>query len=149
MPQVSKRKVERNIEERIFEIFVESFVKLKNKNEAALFLEDLLTPTEKIMLAKRLSVAVLLAKGYDYLKISEILKISSSTIGRVAYYFKHENKGMMNIVSRVLSDEKRMDFWKDIDLFIAKTLTSHNGLYGIGERNKLEISRQREKSFPL
>lgn len=149
MSQVSKRKIEGKIEQRIFEIFVESFAKLKNKDDVEGFLSELLTPTEKVMLAKRLSVAVLLEKGYDYRQIAEILKISSSTIGRVAFYLKSKGEGLKKIVSLILSDEKRTDFWKDIDLFVAKALTYHKGLYGIGERERLEASMAREENIPF
>ena len=49
------------VEERMFEVFEKTFLGLKSAESARLLLGDLLTRTEKIMIAKRLAIAVLLA----------------------------------------------------------------------------------------
>jgi len=53
----------------------------KNGAQSAL-MRELLTNTEKIMLAKRLALIVMLGKGHSFEQISETLKISPSTIAR-------------------------------------------------------------------
>lgn len=146
MAQVSKRKLSENIEKRITEIFCESIVSLKNTNQVSSFLDEFLSPTEKLVLSKRLAIAVLLSKGYDYCSIKEILKVTSSTISKVAYFIKYRGNEWKKIANLIINDEKKSDFWKDLDLALAKILTYHKGLYGIGERERLETERQREKS---
>lgn len=149
MSQISRKKIENKIEEKISEIFIDSILKLKNKNEVVEFLDELLTPTEKVMLTKRLSIALLLSKGYEYKTIEAILKVTSSTIARQAYFSKHKGKALNRIVFLILEDEKKQDFWKDLDFFVANVLTYHKGLYGIGERQRMESDRLREKNFSL
>lgn len=71
MSIVSRRKVSDRIENQINQTFWEAISKLTSKEEVTLFLNDLLSPTEKIVLAKRLAIAVLLSKGYGYESIPE------------------------------------------------------------------------------
>ncbi|PJE70037.1 hypothetical protein COU97_01860, partial [Candidatus Shapirobacteria bacterium CG10_big_fil_rev_8_21_14_0_10_48_15] len=80
MAQVSRLPLSEKIYQRIFEIFFQTAAEIRTKKAAEEFFNDLLTPTERIMLAKRLSIAVLLAKGYDYRSIREILHVSPPTI---------------------------------------------------------------------
>ena len=44
------------------------------------FLEDFFSPTERTVMAKRLAIAVLIAKGNDYRTIAQILKVTPITI---------------------------------------------------------------------
>ncbi|MEK7612563.1 MAG: Trp family transcriptional regulator [Patescibacteria group bacterium] len=46
-------------------------------------LAELITPTERIMLAKRLAIICMLGEGYSFEDIQEILRVSPSTVGRV------------------------------------------------------------------
>lgn len=57
--------------------------RLNNDSDIKNFLNGLLTKTEKIMIAKRLAVAFLLSKNFNYRDISDTLKISTSTISRI------------------------------------------------------------------
>jgi uncharacterized protein YerC len=146
MTQISKRKLSENIEKRITEIFCESIVSLKNTNQVSSFLDEFLSPTEKLVLSKRLAIAVLLTKGYNYSAIKETLKVTSSTISKVAYFIKYRGKEWKKIANLIINDEEKSEFWKDLDFALAKILTYHKGLYGIGERERLETERQREQS---
>lgn len=56
--------------------------KLSTK-DTDLFLSDLLGGEERIMLAKRLAVVVLLQEGYSLYKISKTLKVSSATASKL------------------------------------------------------------------
>jgi uncharacterized protein YerC len=54
-----------------------------NKNEVNAILTDLLGPEEKIMLAKRLGIIILLHEGNSLYKVAKVLKVSTSTIASV------------------------------------------------------------------
>ena len=60
-----------------------SFKDLSSEKEAARFLDSLFTETERLMLAKRLAIAVLLEEGITYDRISRWLKVSPVTVGFV------------------------------------------------------------------
>jgi len=83
MPQVSKRYIDKETYEKIFSLFLKSLRLLKNKKHASGFADDFFTKTEKKMFAKRITIAFLLAKNYNYREISDILKVSTSTIRTV------------------------------------------------------------------
>ena len=110
MAQVSKHPLSKAIYERIFEIFIKSIVSIKDKKEAEDFLNDFLTPTERIMLAKRLAIAVLLTKGYDYASIRKILHVSFSTVASVSVFLKYTGEGYKKVVDKLLKEEAIKDF---------------------------------------
>lgn len=88
MPQVSKNQLDPKTKSQIDNDFYQTLIDLRSRGEARDFLEGLLTPTEKIMLSKRLGIAILLARGLPYRAIMDILKVSNATIGRVSTWLK-------------------------------------------------------------
>ena len=120
MPQVSKRFLDRDIEEKLFELFWEVIGDLRSQREIKQFLKDLLTPTEEIVLSKRIAIALMLLKGYDYRSIDETLKVSTTTVGRVALWLKHEGEGYRKVLTRVIRREKMSEFWERIDWGLSK-----------------------------
>ncbi len=108
MSQVSKRLLDKNLEERIFEVFIKTVVDLKSPVDVQNFINDLLSPVERIMLVKRLAIAILLAKGYTYEMINHVLKVSNPTIVKVAFGLKYgTNNGYKKVVDNFLKHEKR------------------------------------------
>jgi len=65
---------------------VKSFLKLKTEKEVANFLRDLLTIKEIEEFANRLEMAMLLKQGMSYKRIAEKLKVSTTTVTRVAHW---------------------------------------------------------------
>ncbi len=114
--QVSKHPLSKAVEARVFEVLFKAIADLNSSKEIEEFLEEFLTPVERVMLAKRLSIAVLLAKGYNYDSIRRILRVSPSTISRVAVNFQFMGRGYRRVVERLLKDEKiEKTFYKMID----------------------------------
>lgn len=106
MTQVSKYPVSKNIADRIFEIFLKTLVEIKNRDEADEFISSLLTPTEKIMLAKRLAIAFLLEKNYDYRTIRNVIKVSASTIASVNSIRLYGSEGYKKQISKIIEEEE-------------------------------------------
>lgn len=146
MSQVSRHPLSKASYERIFEILFEAVLKIQNKNEAEDFLSDFLTPTEKIVLAKRISVAVLLAKDYDYRTIRSILHVSPPTIASVNTAMKYNQKGYRQVVDRLLKEEKLNNFL----LSVAETVAKIGSVGGKGSADwrkvKQYIGRKRHKN---
>ena len=65
MTQVSKYPLSKDVYDKIFEIFLKTLINIKNKNEGRNLIKDFFTPTERIMFAKRLGIALLLEKNYN------------------------------------------------------------------------------------
>ncbi len=121
MSQVSKKYLSDKVYARMFEIFVSSIISVNKKDKAEKFLNDLLTNTEKIMLAKRLSIAFLILKGYDYEDIKYLLKVSTSTVWNIKHWLEKHGEGYKTILKEFMKqeDSKRsienfFDFLEDL-----------------------------------
>lgn len=80
MPKLSVNKLSQGAQRDIFGALVHALAKIDNPSLLEDFLADLLTPTERLMLAKRLMAAVLLQRGYGYSAICRTLKLSKATV---------------------------------------------------------------------
>lgn len=139
MAQVSKRTMRKEVQERMFEVFVKSISNLRKEKDARYFVADLLTPTEKIMIAKRLAIAVLLAKSYDYRTISDVLKVSTGTIQAVNKQIIIDGRGYKKVVSKILRDEELSKFFLSLEESVAKLLVAHPA-----SKNRLEAAYARK-----
>lgn len=94
-------------------IFFEIISHIFDKEEAESILSELLTPTEKIMLAKRITCFYLLIKEVPIHEIAESIKLSTSTIS----YFKHmvsESPHIQDYLSNKINHEKVKHFIEDL-----------------------------------
>lgn len=148
MTQVSKRYLQKQVEERILDLFWTSLSTLSTKEKAALFLNDLLTPTEILMLSKRLTIAFMLIKGYEYTSINERLKVSDSTIWNVKLNLIHKGKTYKSVIEHIMNREKWEKFWQDLDHLFEQVLPPK---YGINwkevHRKQWEKRRKQQKPF--
>jgi len=113
MTQVSKYPISKKVADRIFEVFLKTLVEIKSNKEADEFISDLLTPTEKIMLAKRLAIAFLLEKNYDYRTIQKIIRVSAPTITSVNNARKYGSEGYKKLVEKIIKEEKLISFFDE------------------------------------
>lgn len=148
MTQVSKHPLSKAIYERIFEIFIKSIVSIKDKKEAEDFLNDFLTPTERIMLAKRLAIAVLLTKDYDYNQIHKLLHVSTATIGGVNILLKYTGEGYKKVIDKLLKEETI----KNLLLSVVEDFAAVGSIGGKGSGAWRDVRRRiqkkrREKPF--
>lgn len=118
MGKVSKRIMDTDIEERMFEIFWNAFAGIKSPEEAKKFWRSFISDVELLMLAKRLGIALMLSKGYLYQEIKDTLKVSSATIMSVVIRYRVGGKGLAPALQRILKNEKSEDFMDNIEEFL-------------------------------
>lgn len=82
MVRVNKNKLPKNDQDNLFRQLNVILGKLSTSN-ADIFVQELLGPEERLTIAKRLAVIVMLQEGYSLYRISDTLKISSSTADRI------------------------------------------------------------------
>ena len=82
MVRLNKNALTKGQLNRLFDQLNNTLCKLSS-NDTNLLLSDLLGNEEKIMLAKRLGVIILLLEGYSLYKISDVLKVSSATASKL------------------------------------------------------------------
>jgi len=114
MSQISKRFLNQKTQDRIFTLFISSIVICDSKDIAVSLIKDLFTPTERVMLSKRFSIAYMLLEGYDYASITEALKVSSTTIGHVSLWLKEKGGGFRDVISKIKRNESMRNILSDI-----------------------------------
>lgn len=115
MPRISKRKIDSLLEKRMYELFWDYIAELRSPGNVHEFLSDLFTRTERITLAKRLSVAILLAKGYTFDEIDDFLKVSKGTITTIARQVASGAPGYEKAIRHVLSNQKLDAFFDTLE----------------------------------
>lgn len=113
MAQVSRRPLDKDIEGRIYESFYKA-VGLLNEKEARAFINDLLTPTEKIMLPKRLAIAILLSRGWNYDAIRDTLKVTQTTVSSV-YKVLSFSTGLRLAIEKLSANQAWQEWWQGIE----------------------------------
>jgi len=103
--QISKRGVNRKIEEKIFNSLYQVLADMKRPVEVEKFLEDVLSDTERTVLAKRLGIASYLSENKSYEAIRGDLKVSSATIANVQKWLEQGGEGLMIALKRIEADE--------------------------------------------
>lgn len=118
MGQVSKRLIKKAIENRLYKVFWHSFTGIKTAERARTFFNSFISDVEHIMLAKRLGIALMLAKGYTYQEIEDTLKVSSNTILSVSQRYKYGGKGLDPAIEAIFKKEKTEEFMDGIEELI-------------------------------
>ena len=93
--------------------FIGVFDGSRLKNETMLLLDDLLTPTEKIMMTKRLAIIFMLNEGYSFRAIEKSLKVTLQTVTR---FWKMKKRGKFKYLEKM--EIKSSSFWKDLEKFL-------------------------------
>lgn len=96
-------------EDLVFDL-VNALVQTQSLNEAALFLQDLLTKSEMKMLSKRLRIAKLLLTGLTYEQIETQLHVSHATVAKIAAWLAERGDGFRKIIEK-LPKEKQEEKW--------------------------------------
>ena len=99
MPHISKRKVSDKNKKKLQEYLLVFLMELTDKQRRDVF-SEVFTETEKVMLAKRLAMVLLISKDFSINKIADALKMSPSTIQR--FYLKFET-GKLDKTSKWLA----------------------------------------------
>ncbi len=114
--------------------FIDIFSRSNLKRETSFLVNDLLTPTERIMLAKRLAIILMLENGYSFSAIERTLKVTRQTIVR---FWKMAKLGKFSYLKQ--SKIKKVSFWKDFEKILQA------GLPPRGRGRRTHVFRTLEK----
>lgn len=124
MTHISKFKMKDRVKQRISANLANALLE-SGVAQGRAMLDTLLTPTERIMLAKRLAIIVMLEREYSYYRIMKTLKVSTSTIKRL-----HRNleTGQYRFVQRALGKKSSsLTFLELLEVFLAAGMPSIAG----------------------
>lgn len=114
MPHISSKKLKKEHLNKLYSEFGTALEKSAKKSWLKFFLNDFLTRTEKIMLAKRFAVICLLSQDVPASYIAEGLGMSPATVFRMSLKYdigkyssllrtiKNENKDIWEILEKIL-----------------------------------------------
>ncbi len=85
----------------LFNELYEALLKVEDKAEMALFLDDLCTMKELESMAQRLKAAKMLLDNKTYNEIVEETDISSATLARVSKCVRYGQGGYKNVITKL------------------------------------------------
>jgi len=145
MTRISQFKVDDDVLEKIFSLFFEVVSKGKNEVEFQNIIHDLLSPAERIMIAKRVAIFYMLMKKLDYYNIAKSLKVSPSTIAKFNLV-KENSRGIISALKGTVRNEKIINFFEELILELRRP-----GKYGINWKDawqeKIDHERKKEKGI--
>ena len=112
MPQLSKRKLDKETEMEIMSSLELILAKLSQKEEMRAFLLSILTATERLMLAKRLAVTFLLREGVPQDRIAEGLKVTQATVSKLQLITQARGQGFEIAYKKLIHEENIQDLKK-------------------------------------
>lgn len=105
MTHISKNSLDLKTEKEILKALEIILAGIKKTEEMKFFLLALLTPTERLMLAKRLMVTVLLKENVPDQEIANMLHVTRSTVYKFKLFLESRGEGY-SIAFKVLDDER-------------------------------------------
>jgi hypothetical protein len=110
MPHISKKKLPRALEKAVLSQLFSFSSDGRLKRNA---LSDLLTETERLMLAKRLAAVVLFLEDASIYRVRRVLSISPSTAVRLRQYL---DGGEYRAIEKLFRTRKqREQFWENLE----------------------------------
>jgi Trp operon repressor len=131
--------------EKLFSLFFEVVGKNKSKSDFLKIISDVLSPPERIMIAKRIAIMYLLMKQVDHRIICHVLKVSTATVAKFAVVME-KSVGVIPLFDKMLRNEKIVEFFQDVfNAFFAP------GVPGISWKSAWErkIASERKKAFGI
>lgn len=145
MAQVSKYPLSIDVYDQIEVLFIDTLANLTDKKLTRSFLFDFLTPTEKIVLVKRLAIYILLGKGYRYEEIKKILHVSDPTIAGANTSYKYLGTGCKQVINKLIQDEKISLLFHSIALGITGEFARVRKGSGVWKYLHQQIKRSEKK----
>lgn len=106
MPHLSRYKLSTGQIEHLAERIVGVVLRIRDRKGLLEFFDDLLTTTEKAMLGKRMLIAFFLEHGHSYAEISNVLKVSETTIGMISERLQHGGRGFRLAIQKLEREEE-------------------------------------------
>jgi Trp operon repressor len=112
MVRISNYRLEKKSIDQTFKLLFEIVSKNKNRDEFIELLNEILSPTERIMIAKRVMIMYLLVKQVPQKTIADSLKVSVGTVSRYALLIGQNSK-INDIVTELLTKEAVINLLSD------------------------------------
>lgn len=139
MVNISRRKVDDKVLIRLNKLFFEILYRANSVNKFISVIDDLFSPKEKIMIAKRIGILYLVIKRVEQKLIADKLKVSTTTVSKFALIFSARNSPVVQLIKELITKEKGGNSLEDIfaEIFIQPGIKrGHWKIYHLHEQNK-------------
>ena len=119
MPQVSRNKLEPREEQELKEALNLVLAGISKRDEMIKFINSLLTDTEKLMLAKRLAIIVLIKEDLKDSEISKSLNVTEMTVSKFRYFYEARAKEGYDIALHKIENDRFLQGVKRVILALA------------------------------
>lgn len=140
MPHISKNKLSKNDFEKIYDQMIVVFDTAGNKRKSDSLLRELLTPTEKVMFAKRLAILCMIDDKISEHYISYILSVSPSTVSRISLQYE---QNLYPYISEIIRKNKQT-IWDSLEKTIRESSLRYTGRKRWAWLNELERKYNRK-----
>lgn len=120
MPQVSRHRLSKQIEEKLVKNLNLVLSAISKHEEMFTFLNALLTNTERLMLAKRLAIIVLITDGISDSQIANMLHVTRMTVAKMRYFLEARGQEGYRIALSKIARDKRFQEFKKFLLALAR-----------------------------
>lgn len=129
MPHVSRKLLDSKTKRQIIDTF-ELVLGKFNKNEVNIFMFSLLSETERLMLAKRLAVAILLKEGVEQPSIAKALHVTRETVSRIDFAYMKRPQGFKEAFKKISEDKTMQDIKKMLINLASYSIKAAGGRVG-------------------
>lgn len=102
MARISTRKLSPKSQNQMFFLFWKTLADFKRPRDLEFLTNDLFSPVEKIMIAKRFMIALLLARGLTFRQICQSIKVSPNTVNAVAHKVNRKSRSYGRMVESLV-----------------------------------------------
>ena len=115
MTRISKYRIKEEVLFKTYQLFFEVVSRSSyTKKDFLEMLDDIFSPTEKIMIAKRIAIIYLIIKGLDQRSICFVLKVSSATTSKFMYIFNKKDSKVVRNIERMIQNKRMHNFLEDL-----------------------------------
>ncbi len=144
MTQISRFKVNADVLEKLNDLLFE-LLSNKSKDAFQIVLRDLISPTEKVMIAKRIGVIYLLEKNIDQRTITSIMKVSLATVSRYALLIR-SSRTIPNALEKLITKERTRLLVSQLFELLFPPGTMHTN-WKSSWKLRAEIERKKRRGF--
>ncbi|HVF69463.1 MAG TPA: Trp family transcriptional regulator [Xanthomonadales bacterium] len=127
MPHVSKHKLDKKVEDELSDTLDLILSKLSNKESVRHFLLSLLTPTERVMLAKRLAIIILLKEEVPQSHVAQTLHVTRITVSRLQFFLEARGQGYEEAFEILKKEEDVRQLKSTLLKLVAYTIRAAGG----------------------
>lgn len=120
MPHVSSRRLSKQTEEKLIQNLNSVFTHIGKDDDMLAFAGSLLSDTEKLMLAKRLAIVILLEEGLPESHIADMLHVTRITVEKMRFLYGTEKQHGFRIALKKLEEQKKLETFKKFLVSLAR-----------------------------